>query len=31
MHGGKLPGKELGAGQEVELKSGKHSGHGAQE
>lgn len=30
MHGGKLPAKELGKGQEVELKSGKVSGHCAQ-
>lgn len=29
MHGGKLPGKELGAGQKVELKSGNGSGHHA--
>lgn len=31
QHGGKLPGKERGAGQEVELKSPKGSGHHAQE
>lgn len=30
MHGGKLPGKELRAGQEMELKSGKGSGHHTQ-
>lgn len=30
MHGGKLHGKEVGAGQEAELKSGKGSGHHAQ-
>lgn len=30
MHGGKLPGKELGAGQEAELKSGRGSGHHAR-
>lgn len=27
MHGGELPGKEPGAAQEVELKSGRGSGH----
>lgn len=30
MHRGKLPGKEPGAGQEVELKSGRGSGHHTQ-
>lgn len=30
MHRGKLPGKQPGAGQEMELKSGGGSGHRAQ-
>lgn len=30
QHGGKLPGKEPGAGQEVELRSGYGSGHHAE-